>query len=97
MPYVFHQLIAGERLAGMPGEEQQQVDLPLGELEFPGVEQHAPSGRVDLEAVESERWLGPAQWFDPSSHGVDSGHELPRGEWLDDVVIGAELQADDAV
>ena len=82
---------------GCAGEEQQQVELALGELRLLAADERAPAAGVDREAVEAQRRRLLRRGVDPAQHGVDAGHELGRRERLDDVVVGAEPQADHPV
>ena len=58
---------------------------------------HATRRRVDDEVAEPHRRLDAGRRVQPPQHGVDAGDELGRRERLDDVVVGAEPQPDDAV
>ena len=96
-PDEVHELVAGERLAGVAGEEQQQLELALGERDLLGGDGHPARGRVDHELAELERRLRVGARVQAPQHGVDARHELGRRERLDDVVVGAQAQPDDAV
>ena len=52
-----HELLARERLAGMAGEEAEQLELALGEGDLLAVEAHAPAARIHDEPVEAQRRL----------------------------------------
>ena len=84
-------------LPGMPREVQQDAVLGGGEVQRLPEQLHLPRERVDLEVADLDAGLlgGPA--FDAAQDRLDAAHELARGERLGDVVVGAELEAEDAV
>src|SRR5215210_7126266 len=52
LPHGVHEVVARENLPGVTGQEQQEVELPLGELRLVTVDEHPPRRRVDVQAVE---------------------------------------------
>src|SRR4051812_25229612 len=97
LPDVVHQLVARERAAGVTGEEQQEVVFARGQRRLGFAQVHAPRRRVNLQLAEAQRWLVLADGVDAAQHRVDARDELGGGEGLDDVVVGAEAQAHDAI
>jgi hypothetical protein len=80
------------------GEEEQQIELALRERDLLAGDEHAAGGGVDLELGDAQRRLGAVLvGLVAAQHGIDAGDELGGGEGLDDVVVGAEAQAVDAV
>ena len=78
----------------MLGEEEQQVELDLGQRRLLAVDEHAAGGAIDLERAEAQRLGAPIRLrVEAAEHGVDAGDQLGRGERLDHVVVGAEAQA----
>ena len=94
-----------EGLAGVDGEEREQVELPGGQREqlaaaaparaaWPtrgDVDVHGPDRRLLVEQLGAGQPLGAPQ------QGLDPQHDLARGERLDHVVVGAGLQTDQPV
>ena len=98
VPDGFHQLVARVDLAGMGGEVGEQVELALGQRELLAVEETrriAGSIRSGPTLDRRRRLLGRRR--DPAQHRVDPGDQFGRREGLDDVVVGAVAQADQAV
>ena len=58
-PHLLHELVAREGLAGVAGEEEEQVELALREHDLLAIDEHAAPGGVDLELAEDQRRLGP--------------------------------------
>ena len=82
----------------MARQEEQQVELTLGERQLRAVAGGAAAGAVDRQAVrELQRRLVAGGGLDAAQDGVHAGHELRGGEGLDHVVVGAEAQPDDPV
>ena len=61
----------------------------------PDLAGHDVDGQV--AEVEGHRSVVAGRWPDPAQHGADPGGQLGRGEGLHDVVVGAELEAEDPV
>src|SRR5213593_182235 len=98
IPHLLEELGAGERDAGTRGHHSQQVELLARELHRVSLLAYLPAGAVDLQvAVAKDGGRGGRGWAGPPEDGTGPGHDLARREGLRDVVIGAELQADDAV
>ena len=53
--------------------------------------------RVEDELVERERLLRGRRLLRAAQYGLHPHHELARGERLRDIVVGADLETDDAV
>ena len=81
-PDPVQQLVAGERLARVGGDELEQVELPLAELDLLPVEGDAAGAAVDLEAVEAQRLGVGAGRVYPAQDCVDAGDQLARRERL---------------
>ena len=59
---------------------------------------HGPSrGRLDHEVAQHDRGLGLLRGRGPAQDGADAGDDLGAAEGLDHVVVGADLEAGDAV
>ena len=91
-------LVAGQDFAGPPGEDLQeggfaacQVDDAVGAGEF-------GSGDVEFERAEADRGLGLDRGLDAATeHGAQAQDEFVRFERLGEIVVGAGLEAGDAV
>src|SRR4051794_438907 len=84
----------------MSGEEGEQVELALGQLDRLAVDGDLTGRPVDDEPVERQEVgsvvVGGAL-VSASKHGADASDELPGREGLDDVVVGATLEAEHPV
>jgi hypothetical protein len=87
----------GPRLHPLPphDERQQQLELQGRHLDLGARDLDAVSVTVDLQLrdLRDDRLLRLAS----PQHRVHAQHELAHAERLDHVVVGAELEADDAV
>src|SRR6186713_440738 len=84
------------------GQQQRVFALAQWDLRIAGVHQPAAAA-LEFPAVEAvaaalgiTRTCCPPHLL-PPQHGADARQQLPQAEWLDDVVVGAELETDDAV
>ncbi len=96
-PDAVHQLVAREHVAGVRGEEEEEVELLRREPERAAVELDLARAGVEREVVEREPLHGDRRESRAAQDGADARRELARRERLGDVVVGAELEADDAV
>jgi hypothetical protein len=96
VPDAAHQVLAADDAAGVARELGEQVELLAAELDLLPADADPARGQVDVEVVHRDRrrLLGPGG---PAQHGADARDHLRGAERLDDVVVGAELEADDAV
>ena len=95
-PHQREQLVAREHLAGVADEDLEQVELAAGEAEL------AAAARGDVAARVDDEVAAPRAGRRPSAPRRRSSASQPRGqlvdrERLDQVVVGAGLQAGDAV
>ena len=83
----------------MARQEQQQVELALGQRELLAVDagRGARAGSISSVAEAQRRLVLGLGGSSAAQHSVDAGDELRGRERLDDVVVGAEPQPDDAV
>ena len=99
-----HQLVARHRLARVLRQHLEQRELAGGERHGLAVARERARGEVERERAERDR-LRLARWARPgvsarrlaAQHRVDARHQLARVEGLGEVVVGAHLEADDAV
>ena len=98
-PERLQQHLAGVDAAGVRGERPQQLELDIGELNRLVVDLDVPPAEVDPQAVDLDCLLvlSGCGGGRASQECPDPASELPDREWLRDVVVGAELQADHLV
>ena len=96
-PHVAEQLLAGEDDARPAQEVAQQVELRCGQGDVPAGDSDLVARQVDGEVTGAEHLGGRCVPAGAPQHAPEPCHELPRGEGLRDVVVRAELEADDAV
>src|SRR5688572_15288835 len=83
-------------------QRQQQQVLARAQLYWDIVlAQQLATREIEAPAVEPRQSFGallPARQHPAAAkHGTDARDQLSRVEWLGDIVVGAELQADDAI
>ena len=78
-------------------EGGQQLELLRPELQGTAVEGHLSARCVDAEPVHLDDLRGLRFGLGTAEHGFHPGDQLPRVERLRHVIIGADLQAHDAV
>ena len=81
----------------MTGQEQQHVELSLGERHPLAAHEHTPGGGLDRHVAELDRRLMGRGGVDAAQHGVDPRDQLRGRERLDHVVVGTQAQADHPV
>src|SRR5206468_2752561 len=74
----------------------EQVELLRRQLEISPVERRAAGALVHGEAADLQH-AGRKTPGAATRDGADAGDQLAQAEGLHDVVVGAELEADDAV
>src|SRR5207248_4564166 len=77
-PNPVHELLAAEHLAGVAGEEPQQVELASRQRELVPVAVNLATGRLDNEFAEGEPLGRQVQVASPAQHGSDTSDELSR-------------------
>src|SRR5271157_269875 len=90
------QMVAREDTSAMAGKVIEQAELRGGggnqlAADHEGHRRGINLNLTDLQGTGREGPLEAAQ------HGLDAGHELARAEGLGDVVVGAELESENAV
>jgi hypothetical protein len=98
-----HQLVARQRLPRVLHQHLEHREFPGGERNLLAVAREAARGEIEIERAEAVDFGfrgGPARrpgGLAPPQYRVDPGDQLARIEGLGKVVVGAHLQADDAV
>ncbi len=88
---------AREDAAGLPCQREQQLELRRREVDAPVGDGDPHPADVELH-VRRAHHLGMRQVaVDPAQNGPDTGDELARTERFRDVVVGPQLEADDAI
>ena len=103
-PDALEQLVAREGAPGVRDEELQELVLLGRQGDGLVVEPCLIRGEVEPQAADGQALFSllvlAAALLDAggaAQHGLDAREQLAHGEGLDDVVVGAELEADDAV
>ena len=93
VPDLLQDLFAAQRNALVADQKNQQIKLLRGQRRLLPGHLYAVAGRVDGQIAEgiAPGGLG-GLGHRAGQHGLDTGDQLPRGERLDDIVIGAALQ-----
>ena len=80
----------------MRGQNPHQLILPLGQVQGLAVLADCHSLGIYGDTTQLQpfsRWGGLDSHTDAADIGLDPGQQLPHGEGLGDVVVGAQLQA----
>src|SRR3954452_15114936 len=96
-PDAGHQLVAGEDVAGVRGEEPEQLELLRRELDGVAVATRLATAAVELDLAEDDRLARRRVSVAAPENRAHTRRELARRERLSDVVVGPELEPDDAV
>ena len=99
-PHPAQQLLLAERLAGVGGEEGQQVELPRGQAQRLAVQLSLARRRVDDQRPDGDGRAQQRRIAEPlgaAEQRLDPQYQLARREGLDHVVVGAGLQPDQPV
>ncbi|GAA3121809.1 hypothetical protein GCM10020254_81320 [Streptomyces goshikiensis] len=96
-PHQFEDQLAGEYLAGVAHEEFEQGRFGTAELQRAAPAAPGPGRRVEHEVGEAERGGAAGRGRRPPQQRADPRDQLVQGERLDEVVVGARLQAVDAL
>src|SRR3954453_1610337 len=103
VPHLVDEPLARDDRAGAAHEQREQVELLGGRLDGRAGPRHRAGRGIEADVADLDRRVlvggrgrrgrrgGAAQ------HGADAGGDLAGAERLDDVVVGAELEADHAV
>ena len=93
-PYRIEKLLAAENDAGPGHQELEQAEFGGGQLQFLALQPNPATAAVELEAsrFEAFRRRGLRAELD-----LDPGNQLADEERLHHVVVGAQLEPDDAV
>jgi signal transduction histidine kinase len=96
VPDLVHDLLALDDLARVGHEHEQEVELTRRELHGFSVLGHGAGRGIEPQTSDFDRRLALGRL--PAPHDrADPRRELPRGERLHDVVVGAELEPQDPV
>ena len=95
VPDVVEDALAAEHLVGVPHEELEQRELLDREFEALGAASHGPRHRIEHEIAGRQRHRqGAPRAAQQRAH---AGQQLLEGEGLDQVVVGAAVEAGDLV
>ena len=95
-PDLIQQLIAGEYAVGVAGQVEQELQLLGRGIHDLAIHLELVAGHIDGELIVADLLdltFGGAGGAAAAQHGLDAGHDLLGIEGLDNIVIGAQLQA----
>src|SRR5208282_1122721 len=95
-PDRIEKVIAGKDAANVAGKVVEQAKLGGGGGHGLSADGEDHSGGVDGDVPYFER-TGRERTLKAAEHGLDPGHEFARAERLGNVVIGSDLETEDAV
>ena len=95
---LLHELHARVDAAGIAGEGRKQLELGGGQVDLLPLDHDLVSRDVNHEVTEVEHLeLRLGLGVSAAEQGAHAGDELARREGLDEVVVGTQLEADDAI
>ena len=83
--------------AGVPRQCHEQVEFARPQLEAPVADGRLAPAWIDSERAHLDRTPAAVRRLGATQDGLDASDESPRVERLGDVIVGAELEADDGV
>ena len=93
-PHQFQQLCARQHRGLVLGQHGQQVELTLGQVDVDAVDPGAPARDVDLQRADRDGFRGRRRGGSAAAQQrAHPRHQLGQHERLDQVVVGAGLQA----
>ena len=96
-PNLIQQLVAGVNPVGCGCQMVQKLQLLGRRVDLLAVHDQLIGIQIDHQFVKRQPLGGVVGDLRPAEHRIDSGNELFHLEGLDDVIVGAHLQALDAV
>lgn len=96
-PHLAQQVVAPEDAARVPEQEGEQVELAGGERQHDAGLMDLARAEVEHERPRDERRLGHGLGHSAAEDGAHAEHQLARREGLGEVVVGAGVEAVDAV
>jgi hypothetical protein len=97
MPDLTQDPLAIDNRARVAREDRQQVELLAGQLHFASVHDCAMASQVDANAAGVYLFTVVARSGGSPHDRADAGHELTQTERFDEVVVGTQLETDDAI
>ena len=95
-PYEGEQVIPREDAARRGRQGIEQLGLLAREAELVPVQRDAQRRQMDRQAADDQR-LARAALAHAADHRADACHDLARRKGLDDVIVRADIQAQNAV
>jgi hypothetical protein len=83
--------------AGIAGQRCQEVELAWPQVEAASPDIRLSPPRIDAQLADLDGPDAAGSPIGPAQDGLDPCHQLARVERLDDVVVGADFEADDAI
>src|ERR1700678_3640713 len=96
----FGEMFAGEDLPRGAHQRCEQLKFDIGQVQLDVVAAGGSSAAIEFDSTYGEvpdRWPGRPVGRAAPQDGPDAGQQLARIEWLGKIVVGADLEADDAV
>ena len=97
VPHLVEQPPARDDRAGTRRKCRQEIEFLGRQLDLLSAQQRAPRLAVDRQRADAEHRRGGSSLTRSTGDGVDASQELANAERLDQIVVGAELEAHDAV
>src|SRR4029079_1572678 len=94
-PHLLEEDLAGEHLAGVPRQADQEIELAWGERDRRTAPGDGVAGDVDGEVADLQALR--AGHLEAAYASADARDQLPGLERLGDVVVGPGLEADNHV
>ena len=91
------QLCAGEGTARLARQDRQQIELRRRQLDCYAAAPYRTALQVDHQITHAQQRRRLARPFGPAQHGAHARDQFARAEGLGDIIIGAELQADQPI
>ena len=88
---------AGDRLAIGFGEEPEHGELAGGQVQRSATADGGLSNEIDADRPEVQIADGFAGWLGTTQQRADAGQEFARAEWFDEIIVGARIEAGDAI
>src|SRR6476660_1761729 len=94
-PHIPREHFAGHQVALMAQEVFEQFELARGQIDQSVCADHPPGDEIQLQVPNLQtEGVGRAS---PSEERPDPREKLRQREWLDEVIVGAEVEAEHTV
>ena len=97
VPDLVEQALARHDGARTRRQRRQEIEFLCRQIDLVTPEVYLAPFRVDAQRADPERQCRRRVLADAARDGVDARQQLAKAEWLDEVVVGTEFEADDTV